>query len=322
LRPEVAFLGASLEARVGELDAAEHALRSCYERAVAVGNDRLAARVSLMLLRTVMFSSRPARVHDLAPFARADAARAHVPDAEIDSIVGEATLSEGDVDAAIAQLQRALEQETRPRRRALTMMTMASALLQRGETERAVEAYEGALQIVRDALGDDHPAVAFHMVRLGRGLRAAGRLDAASGVLDEAVERTRSLHGPDDRATASALLELGRLRAAQGRVEEARARLSEALAIRSAAYGPDHPRVADIETDLGDLERDGGSVAAARRHYQRALAIRQRATPDHPAVASLRQSIAALEESGGAAEEGLGVGEQGEVPTRGADVRP
>lgn len=207
-----------------------------------------------MLLRTVMFSGAPQRVHDLAPFARAAAVRAGSDPSEVDGIVGEALLTEGDAKGAVELLSRVVDAELRPRRQTIALTSLASAHLQLGHAQQALALYQRAYDLARTSFGADHPSVPFQMVRLGRGLREAGQSERADAILTEALARIETLHGTRDRAYASALLELGKLRAGQGRADEARVLLARALEIRIEAYGAEHPRVVDVRTALAELD--------------------------------------------------------------------
>lgn len=294
IRAEAGFFRGVTMARSDRPAAAEARLRAARLDAAAASLDRLAAEISLELLRTVMFAGDVNRVHDLADFARADALRAGAEAAQIDGIVGEARLHAGDAAGAVEPLQRAFAAERSASRRAIVRANLASARLELGDSEAAYEGYREAFEIAREHYGEGHPGLAFFRQRLGRGLRATGELEAAEAILREALAEREASFGASDRAVASVLVDLATVERERGRAEEARVHLERAAAIRRTQYGEHHASLAGIELLLGDIARDAGDLEGARAHYGRGLVVREAAAPGHPEVETLRGRLAAL----------------------------
>jgi tetratricopeptide (TPR) repeat protein/predicted Ser/Thr protein kinase len=289
----LAMLGAA-EARVSAPGVAAPTLRRARMLAAETGNDRLAAEVMVRWLRTVMFADDLAHVDELAEHARAAALRAGVGTAEIEAIVGEARLQAGDVDGAIAALEQALASETRADRRAIVQVALGSSRLAKGDADAALQLYEGALATATGHFGADHPALGFHLHRVGRGQREVGRHDDALATLQQVLALREATLGPDDRAIASILADLAATERALGRLDDAAAHQERAIAIRTTEYGASHPRIADLLAGLADIERARGHQDAALAHLHHALRIRE-STPEHPQVTELRATIAEIE---------------------------
>jgi tetratricopeptide (TPR) repeat protein/predicted Ser/Thr protein kinase len=294
LSAEAGLLVGVTQARTGRPRDAEAALRRAALEAASVQRHRLGAEISRELLRTIMFVGDAARVEDLADFARADALRAGLDPTEIDGILGEARLHAGDAAGAIEPLQRAFAAETSASRRAIVRSTLASAELQLGRASEALEGYREAHAIAEAHFGPGHPALGFHLHRIGRGLSAVGELVEAESTLRAALAQREAVLGPDDRAVASTLVDLADVERARGRLPEARADLERAARIRAAAYGESHASLAEIELLRGEVELAADDLEAARSHFSRALELREAQTPDHPEVETLRARLREL----------------------------
>jgi tetratricopeptide (TPR) repeat protein len=247
LSADAAYLLGTTRGRIDRPEAAEAALRRARVLAGRAHLDRLAAEISVQLLRAVKFSGDPERVVELADFVRADLARAGSAEAEVDGIVGEAQLHAGDAASALVAIVSALAAESRPDRRALLLANRASAKLALDDPTGALADYEQAQAIAQAHYGRAHPAVGFFVHRVGRGELAVGDTAAALQTLERALALREQALGPRDRAVASVLVDLAKAAEAAGQRDQARTALARALSIRREVYGDDHPSVADLE---------------------------------------------------------------------------
>ncbi|MEM6989705.1 MAG: serine/threonine-protein kinase [Myxococcota bacterium] len=290
LTAEAHYRLGAIQSRASRPSEAEATLADALLEAAALDHDPLGAEIALALLRTVLFAGEPARVVAMADVVRATVARARRDPHEVDGIVGEALLNQGDAMAAAEALERALQHETRPGRVAILQVNLASAHLALGRADRALSGYESALSDARAHFGPAHPSVGFYLQRLGRGQRAAGELDAARQTLEAALRiRTEAL-GPRDRAVGSTQLDLAQVLFDLGD-DGARRHARDALAIRDAEYGAEHPRLVDPLVLLGRIASDGGDPALARAHWTRAATILNARSPEHPTLAIVERLL-------------------------------
>ncbi len=291
LTAQARHLHGAVLGRVGGPQQAEQVLRQAMLDAAQVGDDALAAQIAIRLLRTMMFGHDPTRVHAVADFVRASIRRIDGDVHEVDGIVGEALRDAGDLPGAIEALTRALSTERRADRTAILQTTLGSAHLAAGHHQTALDLYGRALAGATEFYGADHPSVGFFLHRLGRGRREAGQLDAARQTLLEALELRQASLGPNDRAIASTLVDLALTETARGEPAVAVPHLLRALRIREAVYGDRHARVAEVLLPLGDALRQRGELGRAYASYRRALSLREALTPQHPALAELRERL-------------------------------
>ncbi len=210
----------------------------------------LASDISTQLLRAVMFSGDPARVDDVVTLARADALEAGRALAEVEGIVAESRLKAGDPSGALASIERALVDETRPPQRALLLVNRASAKLKLEDSAGALEDYRAAYDLAAAHYGASHPRMGFFVHRVGRGELGEGDAARAVQTLERALALREAALGSEDRSIASVLVDLAEARAALGEADAAQTLLQRALGIRASALGPEHPRTRELQARL------------------------------------------------------------------------
>jgi eukaryotic-like serine/threonine-protein kinase len=184
------------------------------------------------------------------------------------------------------------------------MTYLGAVLEQSGQSERAVESFEQAIEIHRRALGPQHPELAglhnnYAVILFGRQDFAG-----AQAQLEQAARIQRQVRGEHPH-TALVIDNLGGLLVLQGKVDEGRKLIEEALAMREKTLGPEHPMVAQSLGNLASVLAQADDWGAARRLSERALSILEKAGgPGNPQVALLQQNLGTLDLREGAAQRG------------------
>ncbi|HMV30119.1 MAG TPA: tetratricopeptide repeat protein, partial [Anaerolineales bacterium] len=149
----------------------------------------------------------------------------------------------------------------------------------------AKAAFERALKIFENVLGEDHPNVATLINNLGGVLKALGDHAGAKAAFERALKIDEATFGPDHPDVAIDVNNLGMVLKDLGDHAGAKAAFERALKIDEATFGPDHPSVAIRVNNLGGVLRALGDHAGAKAAYERALKIDEATFgPDHPNV--------------------------------------
>ena len=219
-----------------------------------------------------------------AAVAALDEAMALTPDAErIPAVLtsrGHAHMEAGDLDAAEADLRRALQmraEQSGPDHPLLFGATNNLALLlqRRGDVAGAREMLERAYELAVAGNGPQSPRAHKALVNLGQLAFAQDDYAAAVDYNRRALKGRIEAHGPDHASVAIPQLNLGNALLAQGRPSEAAEHHRESLRIFERTRGPDHPHVAYALTGLGAALREVGRADEAIALLERAVAIRE-----------------------------------------------
>ncbi len=166
------------------------------------------------------------------------------------------------------------------------------------EHERNAEAetfYQHSLRIKEQALGPDHPDVAYTLNGLANLYNEQAKYAEAEPLLQRALRIGEHTLGPDHPGVATMLTNLAYLYWRQDKYAEAEPLYQRALRIGEQALGPDHPNVALALNGLANLYEEQGKYAEAEPLYQRALRIYEQALgPEHPQVAYPLDGLANL----------------------------
>jgi serine/threonine-protein kinase len=270
-------LGAALVAR-GDFDIASATLDSARRSAERIGNARQRADSAnqLGLLED-------ARGHPADAARWLERALAEMPAGAID-MRGEALNDLALIEGTRGDFSRALtlQQESvdllrgaHPKGHPLlaqSLSNLAVALDDNGRRAEASAAYERALAMRIDLLGEHHPGVVMTLASLtyhdinGKDADAAVRHGARAWSLAQELSEEHPAVAYAANLYAQALV-------LAGRGAQAVPLLEKSLAIRKARYPPDHPLVVNTESALGLAEAKAGDVrsgeALARSAYER-----------------------------------------------------
>ncbi len=148
----------------------------------------------------------------------------------------------------------------------------------RAQYPAAVEAYQRALALRRELLGEKHPLVARSHSNLGTAFKLMGRLDDARAQYEQALAIEEFALDASHPQVADTLNNLGNVLQAQGSPTGARRALERALRIKEVAFGKDSLPVAVTLTNLGALLLDLEDLSAAEASLSRSLEIKEQRT--------------------------------------------
>ncbi|MGH9866861.1 MAG: tetratricopeptide repeat protein [Candidatus Polarisedimenticolia bacterium] len=172
------------------------------------------------------------------------------------------------------------------------LQTIARSFRSLGHYDRALNAQELSLDLLRGLHGDEHPRVAEALDVLGSCLLFMGDLTAAERAYREALGIHRKLRPADSLETAVSLEGLSGVLARRAAFEEAEEMQKEALSIHRSKLGPDHEATIGSLKVYGDVLLMQGDYAAAADLHRDVLAYRRRLLGDkHPQVARTLTSL-------------------------------
>ena len=155
--------------------------------------------------------------------------------------------------------------------------------------------YQHSLRIKEQALGPDHPDVAYTLTNLANLYNDQAKYAEAEPMYQSALRIWEQALGSDHPNVALALNGLANLYEEQGKYAEAEPLYQRALRIYEQALGPEHPQVAYPLDGLANLYYKQGKDNKAEPLYQRALHIWEQALgPNHPLTREVVQDYAML----------------------------
>ena len=289
------------------------------ERLVEAESEAAKARAVLDFLRGMMTSADPevdgqdVRVVEVLDRAAQELRAGAVAEPEIEAAVrtaiGATYLGLGRLDAAEAQLRRALEMRIgllgeKHADVAETLFDLAWLLKERGDLAEAETTYRRCLAIRRETLGGEHAQVMETKHDLGIVLLENGELDQAEGLLREVLEVRRRRKGDTDSETATTMTVLGELLRRRGDYDKAEAMHREALRIYRSVHGQQHSTVARASSNLASVLRQLGRLEEAEALAREALEIRRvQCGEKHSTVASSLVTLAVILSDNGRYEE-------------------
>ncbi|MEM6990973.1 MAG: tetratricopeptide repeat protein, partial [Myxococcota bacterium] len=248
---EARFIQGRFLERAGEYAAAREALEDAFHRAVALGDDGLAARAATMLV--TVDGIRRLNPDKAAGWARHGLA--------------------------------ALDRTDSPLVRASLLVARGGAATTSGRFEDATADYEAALSLLTSELSEDEFSIAATLNNLATVHARLGDYDAAESELTRALASFERDLGTAHPSVAATIANLAALQTDRGNHEAALETLLEASQRLTAALGRDHPTVAKNETNIGLAYLRLGRLSEAERHLGDALEIRKRVLrADHPEI--------------------------------------
>ncbi len=261
LEAEALLVRATIDSEIGDYTEVLVDLRRAYKLASSAGNDGLAAKAAISLLRVLGYH-----------LARTDEGLAFADVAE--PLLDRLGLGSG-LDAAQLANNIGLVHETR------------------GDFDQSEIWHRRALVLRESLLGADHPETGHSYANLGGLARLRGDLDAALRWHSRALEvRTQGL-GPSHPDVARSHANLGRVYLARGQLDQALIHLDESYAILERTLGAEHRVAARVLDSIGEVHRERGELGVALDHHRRALAIQTTLLgANHPETAQSQLGIA------------------------------
>ncbi|MCX4247275.1 serine/threonine-protein kinase [Paraliomyxa miuraensis] len=259
LRAELLAVEGTLRAELGEYDRAVELLQRALRGALGHGADAVAVEALSTLIYVV-----------------------GVDQAKPDAALWLGVAAEGLVDRGTLE----------GRARAEVLTAKGQVLGASGEHPRAQHEYEAALEVLRQAVGDEHIALADPLDGLAIALRHQGQLDAALEHSRLALElRTRWL-GPRHPDVAHQRINLGAVLQQRSEHGLAQEQYEQALEILLQAKVPNRQMIAHARTNLGASLAKLGRHAEAEAQLRRAVEDWEAEHgPEHPRVAMARISL-------------------------------
>lgn len=202
------------------------------------------------------------------------------------SLLADALAVQGRPEAAVMMQRRALEAlpaDTHPLDRAAAMTNLADILKTLNRNAEAVPLDRTALDLMRTALGPDHPETAAAMIGLADGLLMTGETDAARTLLVEALRVQAAALGDAHPAQLQPLFLLGVAAGETDNRPAAIAALREAARVAEAALPPGHLARIGAQANLGAAlaaDRRTGEALPLLRAAGRSLRADRRARRD------------------------------------------
>ncbi|MGD2248926.1 MAG: tetratricopeptide repeat protein [Candidatus Methanofastidiosia archaeon] len=156
-----------------------------------------------------------------------------------------------------------------------------------GDSKKAVDYYEKALEIGREVYGERHPDVATYLNNLGLAWDSLGDSKKAIDYYEKALEIGREVYGERHPDVATYLNNLGAAWYSLGDYKKGIKYCEYALSVDREVYGERHPSVARDLNNLGLAWDSLGDSKKAIDYYEKALEIGREVYGDrHPDVAT------------------------------------
>jgi tetratricopeptide (TPR) repeat protein len=176
---------------------------------------------------------------------------------------------------------------------AAMQLTLGRSLVGLGESPRAAEVLQKAMDTRTARLGPDHPDTLRTMNDLALAYRLSGQFPKALPLLEEAVERMKARLGPDHPDTLRTMNNLALAYRLSGRLARAVGLFEETLGKQKAIHGPDDPDTLTSMSDLALAYQDDAKLDLAVPLAEDALKLRKaRLGPDHPTTLTSMHNLA------------------------------
>jgi CHAT domain-containing protein/tetratricopeptide (TPR) repeat protein len=218
-------------------------------------------------------------------------------------VARQALLGEGHwqtVDARLALAEALTQTRRTPQQRealkqAIRLNGQARALYGQGKTAKGIPPAKKALLIVKEVLGERHPAYAQHLHNLGVLYESMGDYRAALPLHQKALEVRKEVLGEKHPSSIDSVHNLASLYFSMGEYRTAIPLFRKALRMTRAVWGERHPDYATSLNNLAFLCQSMGDHKAALPLYQKALKITRETLGElHPHSAQSLNNLATL----------------------------
>ena len=169
----------------------------------------------------------------------------------------------------------------------------------------AMSAFEQALDLRKNSLGDGHLDVAETLHNMGNCAAKAGDLNEARSYYDEALRIKKKQLGSNNTSVAQTLHNIGNVLVGQGSNDGAMKSYQEALTLRRSVLGDDNVEVAYSLHCIAKINRKQHDIDAARDNFNAALRIKRlKLRKNHPSIAETLEQLGSLYIDVGEEEEG------------------
>jgi serine/threonine-protein kinase len=190
--------------------------------------------------------------------------------------------------------------------RASARMELASVLVNQGRRVHALENLRDALDLQREALGEDHPDAARTQESMAEVLSFMGWHEEAMDAARRSLEIVRVVYGPAHWRSSRAAFVLAKVLIRANRWEEASELAESTLGSILPVFGDDHQETVALRNLLAHIARRRGDSDSTTAHYRAALEGAERGLgAGHDTTMMIRRNISNYLASEGYTEESL-----------------
>ncbi len=150
---------------------------------------------------------------------------------------------------------------------------LGQILKDKGDLDGALAYVQRALKIDEKVFGPEHPNIARDANNIGTILKDKGDLDGALAYVQRALKIGEKVFGAEHPNVAIGANNIGMILKDKSDFDGALAYTQRALKINEQVFGPEHPNVAIGANNIGQILQDKGDLDGALAHAQRALGI-------------------------------------------------
>lgn len=211
--------------------------------------------------------------------------------------LGDVVMKLGDYDEAEQILREALEIAVltdAPLIEANSYNDLGLVQFHRGEYIEAEASHRRALQLRREALGEQHQRFAVSLHNIALALEYQDKIDEAEELYSRSLTIKRNALGNEHSAVTKTMVQLGRIYSKNPESHDmAELLLSEALTINRKLLGISHPHVLENLNDLAALYAWQEKYAEAEELFREVLRIRlTTSNPNHKDIAISSNNLA------------------------------
>jgi serine/threonine protein kinase/tetratricopeptide (TPR) repeat protein len=163
-----------------------------------------------------------------------------------------------------------------------------------GESPRAIQQLERAVELRTAGLGPDHPDTLNSQSELAIAYREVGQFDKAIPLLERTLAAKKRVLGSDHVDTLDSQRALGVVYRSCGRLDEAISLYEQTLASQRRKLGPDFPDTLATQNTLAVAYRQSGRVDEAITLLEQSLSgFRSKLGPEHANTLNVQHNLAA-----------------------------
>ena len=195
------------------------------------------------------------------------------------------------VDAAEPRIAASFSGQ--PATEAAVRGTLAQTYWRLGEPGLALSQLEQSRQLLRGALGSDHPQTLLATSNIALVYRESGRTRESIALLEELLPHFRAKFGLDHQKTLTVMNNLALAYGDTRRLAEAVPLLEEILKVRKLKLGPDDPSTLLTMHNLGNAYWAAGRLADALAILEEAVALKKaKLGPEHSSTLVTMMNLA------------------------------
>jgi len=287
---EVLFFHGDLAGKLGDYEAASRELERSFTRALVGADDQAAARAAIeSIFVSGYFRALQAdgvRWSEIAEALLDRQGERGLLRARLANYVAVLHEERGDQFGAAALHRQSIALNRQigaaPFTIAAGLNNLAVALGNSEREDEAIVAYQEALAIYSEAVGEQHPNYATTLDNMATAYAARGDLDTALRLHLDVLQRRERLIAPTHPNLAVTLANIASVYLDRGEPAAALPYAERAVAVTRAALGDRHPLTLTCEAGLAHVQARLGDFTQARTRVERTLALIRETAMDRP----------------------------------------